>query len=109
MSTPMERPARGPGSAAGAPAARGDLHLPLTKPWGAALSHAEEAQYARGRAMVTLTGICLGCLLLGMALERTTLPTLWHHVAYTIAAVAGGWFALRSTLRALARLRFDVN
>jgi len=83
--------------------------LSRTKPWGAALSPAEQEQYARGRLMATLTIGCLGLLLTGMVLERAQAPALWHHAAYTLAAMLGGWFALRSSLAALARFRFDVN
>ena len=83
--------------------------LSRTKPWGATLSPAEQEQYARGRAMAALTGSCLVLLLAGLALEHGGAPAVWHHTAYTLAALAGGWFALRSSLRALARARFDVN
>jgi Cd2+/Zn2+-exporting ATPase len=83
--------------------------LSRTKPWGATLSPAEQEQYARGRLMAGLTLGCLVLMLAGIALERTSAPILWHHVAFTLAAVAGGWFALRSSLAALARFRFDVN
>jgi Cd2+/Zn2+-exporting ATPase len=83
--------------------------LARSKPWGATFSNAELEHFARGRAMMTLTGICLGLLVLGMILERTGVPLVWVQSTLTLSALAGGWFALRSTLRALARLRFDVN
>jgi len=83
--------------------------LSRTKPWGATLSPAEQEQYARGRLMAGLTLGCLVLLLAGIALEHARAPVLWHHVAYTLAAVSGGWFAVRSSLAALARFRFDVN
>src|SRR5260221_10358046 len=83
--------------------------LSRTKPWGATLSPAEQEQFARGRLMAGLTAACLLLLLAGLALERGGAPALWHHAAYTLAAAAGGWFALRSSLAALARFRFDVN
>jgi Zn2+/Cd2+-exporting ATPase len=83
--------------------------LARTKPWGATLSAAEQAQYAKGRAMIILTGVCLVTLAAGMVLERTVPSPLWPRAAYTIAAISGGLFALRSTLKALAKFRFDVN
>ena len=83
--------------------------LARTKPWGAPFSGAELEQFARSRAMAVLTGMCLGLLAIGMVLERVGVAPVWHHAAYTLSALSGGWFALRSTLRALARLRFDVN
>ena len=88
-----------------------ELKRPLAaaKPWGATLSSAEQEQLARGRAMVTLTGACLALLVAGMVLERVAVPAAWHHVAFGLSALAGGWFALRSSLRSLARGRFDVN
>ena len=93
------------------PAESAEVVRPLTasKPWGATLSPAEQEQYAKGRLMLALTGVCLGGLLMGVALERAHAPAGWHHVAYAISAVAGGWFAARSSLAALARFRFDVN
>src|SRR5262249_31618788 len=56
----------------GVPPAPAELTRPLSraKPWGAPFSPAEEAQYAKGRAMAMLTGACLLLLVLGMALER---------------------------------------
>jgi Cd2+/Zn2+-exporting ATPase len=94
-----------------APDGSAELKRPLTaaKPWGATLSAAEQEQLARGRAMATLTATCLVLLLAGMVLERTALPPAWHTAAFILSALAGGWFALRSSLRSLARLRFDVN
>ncbi len=79
------------------------------KPWGARMSHAEQAHLAKNRAMVTLTGLCLGLLLIGMALERAGLPAAWHTGAFIASALAGSWFALRSTAKSLAKFRFDVN
>ncbi len=83
--------------------------LSRSKPWGATLSPAEQEHYARGRLMAGRTGACLALLLAGLALERAGAPVAWHHAAYTLAAATGGWFALRSSLAALARFRFDVN
>ncbi|TMQ74004.1 MAG: cadmium-translocating P-type ATPase, partial [Candidatus Eisenbacteria bacterium] len=93
------------------PADTAELIRPLTrsKPWGATLSMAEMEHLARGRAMAVLTGLCLGLLILGMVLERAHAPVAWPHAAYLVSALAGGWFALRSTAKALARSRFDVN
>jgi Cd2+/Zn2+-exporting ATPase len=83
--------------------------LAATKPWGATFSPAEQAQYAKSRAMATLTGGCLALLLLGMALDRMSLPPFWAPTAFGLSAIVGSWFALRSTTRALAKGRFDVN
>jgi Cd2+/Zn2+-exporting ATPase len=83
--------------------------LAARKPWGATLSLDEMEHLARGRAMATLTGVGLALMLGGMVLERAPVPEVWSHVAYGIAAVAGGWFALRSTAAALLKMRFDVN
>jgi Cd2+/Zn2+-exporting ATPase len=88
-----------------------ELRRPLEarKPWGASLSLEELEHLARGRAMAILTGSGLALLLIGMALERSGLPPVWHHTAYVLSALAGGWFAVRSTTAALVKLRFDVN
>jgi Zn2+/Cd2+-exporting ATPase len=83
--------------------------LSASKPWGAALSPAEEAAYARGRTMAVLTGTCLVMLLAGVVLDRTGAPHAAVDLAWGISAIAGGWFAARSSLRALTGLRFDVN
>jgi Zn2+/Cd2+-exporting ATPase len=79
-----------------------------TKPWGAKLTPAEQEDVSRGRAMALLAGLCLALLVAGAALERAGV-VFWPQVAWVAAAAAGGWFAARSTLRALARVRFDVN
>jgi Zn2+/Cd2+-exporting ATPase len=94
-----------------APADAAELKRPLApaKPWGATLSATEQEQLARGRAMATLTGACLVLLVAGMVLERMPVPAALHHVAFGLSALSGGWFALRSSLRSLARFRFDVN
>jgi len=93
------------------PSDTAELVRPLarTKPWGTPFSDAELEQFARGRAMAVLTGLCLVLLAIGMVLERAVAAPAWHHAAFIGSALAGGWFALRSTARALARLRFDVN
>ena len=83
--------------------------LATSKPWGAKMTPAEQEQLSKGAAMAILTGLCLALLAAGMVLERTGLPAVWHHAAFLASAVAGGLFALRSTLRSLAKLRFDVN
>ena len=93
------------------PADAAELKRPLApaKPWGATLSASEQEQLARGRAMATLTGVCLVLLVAGMVFERVAAPAALHHVAFGLSALSGGWFALRSSLRSLARFRFDVN
>jgi Zn2+/Cd2+-exporting ATPase len=83
--------------------------LARAKPWGTPFSDAELEQFARGRAMAVLTALCLVLLLIGMVLERAVAVPPWHDIAFIGSALSGGWFALRSTARALARLRFDVN
>jgi Cd2+/Zn2+-exporting ATPase len=83
--------------------------LAQTKPWGARMTPEEQEHYARGRLMAALTGICFVMLLAGAVVEHLRLPVVWHHAAYFVSAVAGGWFAVRSTLAALLRFRFDVN
>ena len=79
------------------------------KPWGASMSHAEQEHFAKNRAMVTLAAMCFGLLVLGMVLERTRLPAAWHTTVFIASALAGSWFALRSTMASLAKFRFDVN
>src|SRR5436309_1663207 len=83
--------------------------LSQSKPWGAPSPQAEQAHYARGRAMATLAAACLALLAVGIVLEHAGSPAIWHHAAYSLSAIAGGWFALRSSLAALGRLRCDVN
>jgi Cd2+/Zn2+-exporting ATPase len=80
-----------------------------SKPWGARMTPEEQEHFAKGRAMAVLTGACLAFLAAGMVLERAAADPRWHTAAYTIAALAGGFFTLRSTARALAGFRFDVN
>src|SRR5437867_6771879 len=93
------------------PSDSAELVRPLagTKPWGAKMTPAEQEHYAKGRAMAALTATCLAMLVTGMVLERLGLPPVWPHAAYVISALTGGWFALRSSFRSLAGLRFDVN
>ena len=88
-----------------------DLVRPLsrTKPWGTPFSDAEIEQFARGRSMAILTGVCFLLMVTGMAIDRAVPAGVWHEFAFVGSAVAGGWFALRSTAMALARFRFDVN
>jgi len=83
--------------------------LSARKPWGATLSLDELEHLSRGRAMAMMTGTGLLLLIAGMILERSSAPPLWHTVAFGLSAFAGGWFAVRSTARALLRSRFDVN
>jgi Cd2+/Zn2+-exporting ATPase len=80
------------------------------KPWGATFSHEEEEEHAEGRAMIALTGVALAGTLAGVVVERLVAPgSVVADVLYGIAAVAGGWFAARSTFEALRRFKFDVN
>jgi Cd2+/Zn2+-exporting ATPase len=86
-----------------------ELVRPLErKPWGARMSPGEQEHLARGRLMASLTAACFAMLVTGMVLERIA-PSPWHPLVYIGSAVCGSWFALRSTARALARGRLDVN
>ena len=93
------------------PASAVELKRPFarSKPWGARNTPEEQEHLAKNRAMAVLSGSCLALLLLGMVLERTVADPFWHTAAYVISALAGGWFTIRSTARALAEFRFDVN
>ena len=83
--------------------------LSSSKAWGARFSAEEQEHLAKGRAMGVLTGICLVTLLGGLALERWVPDPAWHTAAYVISALTGGWYTLRTTVRSLAKMRFDVN
>ena len=83
--------------------------LAARKPWGATLSLAELEHLSRGRTMAIMTGTGLLLLIAGMILERSSAPPAWHGIAFALSALAGGWFAMRSSARALFRGRFDVN
>src|SRR5262249_22038595 len=48
-------------------------------------------------------------LLTGIVLEHTVTNPFWHDASFIASALAGGLFTLRSTVRSLARLKFDVN
>ncbi len=101
-----------------APAGSAEVVRPFStrKPWGATLSPAEEEERARGRATLVLTALSLAGLVAGVILDHvgaggsaTRALSAARRAAYFASALAGGWFALRSSARALARLRFDVN
>jgi Cd2+/Zn2+-exporting ATPase len=79
------------------------------KPWNARMSAADQTRFSKGAAMGIMTGLCLALLIAGMVFERTGQPAAWHSIAFIGSALAGGLFALRSTLAALAKFRFDVN
>ncbi|HTM58534.1 MAG TPA: heavy metal translocating P-type ATPase [Candidatus Udaeobacter sp.] len=83
--------------------------LAARKPWGATLSLAELEHLSRGRAMATTTAVGLGLLAIGMILDRISAPPIAAKIAFGLSAAVDGWFAVRSTARALMRLRFDVN
>jgi Cd2+/Zn2+-exporting ATPase len=93
------------------PAEVAEVVRPLShaKPWGARTSPAEQEEYSRGRAMVTLTVVCLAALAAGMVLERTGLPEWVSHVVLGVSALTGGWFAMKSSFEALRSGKFDVN
>jgi Cd2+/Zn2+-exporting ATPase len=87
-----------------------ELVRPLSrKPWGVRMTPAEQEARSRGRSMAFLTAVCLGLLISGMVLERLVSAAWWHQAAYVGSALCGSWFALRSTVAALARRRLDVN
>src|SRR5262249_27057998 len=79
------------------------------KSWGTRNTPEEQEHLAKSRAMATLTGTCLLLLVAGFVLERTHLPPVAARAAFLLSALTGGFFALRSSLRSLARMRFDVN
>jgi Zn2+/Cd2+-exporting ATPase len=83
--------------------------LARAKPWGARNTPAEQEHLSKSRAMGTLTVACLVLLVAGFVLERAAVPAPWPAIAFGASAITGSFFALRSTLRALAKLRFDVN
>ncbi len=80
------------------------------KPWGVPFTPEEEEEHAEGRAMIVLTIVCFVAMLAGVAVEHLVAKeSPIAHVLYGVAAVAGGWFATRSTFDALRRFKFDVN
>jgi Cd2+/Zn2+-exporting ATPase len=82
---------------------------PLTsKPWGARLTHEEQEQRSKGRAMAVLTGACLVLLVTGAIVERTGSAVV-AQALFHASAVSGGWYTARSTWTSLRRLQFDVN
>ncbi len=95
----------------GAPDTGVEVVRPLSdKPWGAALTHEEEAERAEGRSMIWLTFVSLAGTVAGVVVERLVAPeNIVAHLLYAAAAVSGGWFAARSTFHALSRFKFDVN
>jgi Zn2+/Cd2+-exporting ATPase len=78
------------------------------KPWGTALSLDELEHLAKSRMMASFTCACLALIVTGMILERSGAAHA-ARIAFALSAIAGGWFALRSTVRALLQFRFDVN
>ncbi len=80
-----------------------------TKPWGARMTPEEQERRSRGVAMALLTGVCLVALLIGVVLEHTVRDVRWHHVAFIVSALSGGWFTIRSTAASLREGKFDVN
>jgi Cd2+/Zn2+-exporting ATPase len=88
-----------------------EFRRPLSgsKSWGARNTAEEQEHLAKSRAMGTLTAACLLLLIAGFVLERTSLPPVAARAAFLLSALTGGFFALRSSLRSLARTRFDVN
>ena len=93
------------------PAGAAEIVRPLLarKSWGAMTTPEEQQQWSKSQKMATLTGVCLVLLLAGLVLDRPGIPAAWHTGVYIASALAGGFFTLRSTIRSLARFRFDVN
>ena len=79
------------------------------KPWGARLTHEEQAQRAKGRSMAVLTGACLVLLLAGSVAGRLGAAEAVTDAVFLASAVLGGWYTARSTFAALSRFEFDVN
>jgi Cd2+/Zn2+-exporting ATPase len=83
---------------------------PLThKPWGARLTHREQAERSKGRSMAVLTGACLVLLIAGSVADRLGTPRPVTGALFLASAVLGGWYTARSTFAALSRFEFDVN
>jgi Cd2+/Zn2+-exporting ATPase len=83
---------------------------PLThKPWGARLTHEEQAQRSQGRSMAVLTGACLVLFIAGSVAGRLGAANAVVDAMFLASAVLGGWFTARSTFAALSRFEFDVN
>ena len=77
---------------------RGRASATADKPWGAAMTPAEEEHYAEGRADGVADGRLPGAAAGGArAGAGRSCPVAWHHAAYIASAVMGGWFAARST------------
>jgi len=79
------------------------------KPWGARLTHEEQAQRSKGRSMAVLTGACLVLLLAGSVAGRLGAAEAVTDAVFLASAVLGGWYTARSTFAALSRFEFDVN
>jgi len=83
---------------------------PLThKPWGARLTHEEQAHRSKSRAMAVLTGACLVLLVAGSAAERLGAGHAVTNALFLASGAVGAWYTARSTFAALARFEFDVN
>jgi len=83
---------------------------PLThKPWGARLTHEEQAQRSMGRSMAVLTGACLVLLVAGSVVDRLGVAPAVADALFLVSAILGGWYTAVSTFAALSRLEFDVN
>jgi Zn2+/Cd2+-exporting ATPase len=83
---------------------------PLThKPWGARLTHEEQAERSKGRSMAVLTGTCLALFVAGNVADRLGASSAVTSALFLTSAVLGGWYTARSTFAALSRLEFDVN
>ena len=83
---------------------------PLThKPWGARLTHREQAERSKGRSMAVLTGVCLALFIAGTVADRLEAPRTVTSALFLISALLGGWYTARSTFAALSRFEFDVN
>jgi Cd2+/Zn2+-exporting ATPase len=61
------------------------------------------------RIMLVLVGACGVSALAGFILQRAAFPALWIFPLFTIAYIAGGWFATQDVWRGLKQRRIDVQ
>jgi Cd2+/Zn2+-exporting ATPase len=61
------------------------------------------------RLMLALSGVCGAGALVGFVLQRAAFPVLSILPLFTVAYIAGGWFATQDVWRGLKRGRIDVQ
>src|SRR5262249_21784310 len=79
------------------------------KPWGARLTHEEQAQRSKSRSMAVLTASCLALFVAGSIADRLGAGRAVTNALYLASGAVGAWYTARSTFAALARFEFDVN